>query len=235
MSLSACGGSVRARESADAGVDGSADASAEAPPPEALAAAAVVGQVDTAFGGGTGLVGGPLAWAPAAVTAAPDGTLIVVGFSVDDADPPLELVRRFTPAGVPDATFGTAGQALAGVNPAPHAQTVALLPDGMVAALGASNEMTGTTSFLARWTTAGVADDTFARDGTLIANAAGQATVGLFAADASAIVLGSQGIVRILADGQLDDTFGGGQALPPASAAALAGCGKTPRMGSTAA
>lgn len=122
------------------------------------------GSFDGTFGGGDG-------WEPAvssiisqgrAGTVAPDGSIYVASY---------RLLSKFTPAGVPDATFGTNGTVdLQAIDPLIRLHDVILQPDGDVVGVGRYN---AEFAMLVRLDATGTLDTSFGNGGVQTIDAPG--------------------------------------------------------------
>ncbi len=173
------------------------------PPIHVLARYAPNGILDSGFGTG-GIVRGQPFNEPVSVALAlqPDGKIVARGG---------QRLIRFTVAGVPDASFGSQGQADPLIGGAAHAS----LPDGRIV-IGGSSERSLAVS---RLTSQGGADATFGTGGRVITPQIGQmeAIVGavLVQPDGKVVLAGTLGgiqfgLARYNPDGSLDTSFGTG-------------------------
>lgn len=230
----ACGG-ARAVTSApfetrDAAAMGTADAAPQASSVEAgdtadaAVAVAPMTAGDTSFAS-DGLLGGPDIWIPTGVASDADGSLVVSGVSNDGTFPAAEIVRRVTPSGVIDPTFGASGRAVVESNPAFFAQSVAILPDRRVVVFGAANVDGGDGAFAVRLTATGSLDPTFGQGGLWNAASVGRGVAALFETDESLYAVGTSSVAHVTAAGALDPGFGSSQGPFGAAAGAVAGNG----------
>jgi uncharacterized delta-60 repeat protein len=97
----------------------------------------------------------------------PDGKIVVAG-SKDGTDNDFAVVR-YTTTGALDNTFGTGGKVFTNITLEDKANAVAIQSDGKIVVGGSSFSSFGNpnTFALARYTTAGVLDNTFDTDGKL--------------------------------------------------------------------
>jgi len=99
----------------------------------------------------------------------PDGKIVAVGSANDPATYYNFAAVRYLSNGVVDTTFGVAGKVTTdfGVGGFDRAQSAALQPDGRIVAAGfAISQNGGVQNFaVARYTSSGVLDTTFSRDG----------------------------------------------------------------------
>jgi uncharacterized delta-60 repeat protein len=190
--------------------------------PDAASAEMLLGslQIDPTFGYG-GTVAGGSTWIPAGLAVAPDGRILVAGFTDDTTAPPSVVVVRLTSDGAVDTSLGSNGEVRAVASPAPFAQSVFAWPDGRLTVYGAASFASGVSAFALRLRADGTSDATFGAAGLVFTNAVGTATLGLPGADGTFLALGADGVVRFRSDGSVDSSFAGGRALPGATAGAL--------------
>ena len=156
---------------------------------------------------------------PAAIAIAASGQIVVagnVGVANDDGVPGEQIVvARFGPTGVPDPAFGRDGFALLQLgfgsavrHASSAARALSLLPDGRILLAGrASARDGGDRAFVARLSTAGRLDTSFARQGRLLLQL-GRASAARVASSAlEALVQRPDG--RLLAAGRATDVAGG--------------------------
>jgi uncharacterized delta-60 repeat protein len=157
-----------------------------------------------------------------ALVVQPDGMIVAAGsarFSADDYD---FAVARFTTAGALDATFSPGGGAGAGMHTVAfdlggtdrdEAYAVALDRFGRIVLAGAA---TGTPA-LARLTPLGAPDNSFDSEGEAVWNQSGTAIdVAVLAPPSNRILFASDAgtLVAFTEDGDPDDSFGIGNAIP---------------------
>jgi uncharacterized delta-60 repeat protein len=186
----------------------------------ALARLNADGTLDSSFGTGgkvtVPLTNGLIAGSSAALL--PDGRILVHGRTGSLSVPGLALAR-FNADGTLDATFGTAGQTTVPL-PAPFApQRLLLQPDGRILIAGFTAS-TGAFDFgLVRLLATGAPDPSFDGDGLATSDFGGNEFGSALAllADGRILVGGSRSVptrdlavVRYLANGALDTTFGTG-------------------------
>jgi uncharacterized delta-60 repeat protein len=156
-----------------------------------------------------------------------DGKIV---FAAPSGDPQqlnngIALVRLNT-NGTPDASFGTAGAVVFGVD---HTVPVgvAIQPDGKIlVGSTAGQNADGAGNALARFKSNGSVDNSFGTGGhveTLFLGIAGSAAIAL-QPDGKILMIGSNALARFDSNGQLDTSFGTGglSALPFLGAAAIA-------------
>jgi uncharacterized delta-60 repeat protein len=127
-----------------------------------------------------------------------DGKLILVGYAfVSGFDQRLSMVR-YHPNGDIDTTFGTNGFVLTDVTAGLKdlGRKVAIQSDGKIVVVGYSTDDTNYVQFVARYTAAGVLDDTFATGGVFKASLPGNIS------DGRSIALQADG--KILAGGNIN-------------------------------
>jgi len=156
-----------------------------------------------------------------------DGKIILAAPSGDpqQSNNGIALVRLNTD-GAPDASFGTAGVVVYGVDRTVPVG-VAIQPDGKIlvgSTAGANTDGGGTA--LARFNSNGTVDDSFGTGGhveLLFLGIARSAAIAL-QQDGKILMIGSNALVRLDSNGQIDTSFGtaGVSALPFSGAAAIA-------------
>lgn len=166
-----------------------------------------------------------------ALSPLPDGSLLLAGLSTVDSDNFLQLpaIAKLTPGGDLDPAFGTGGVEILDLPWATDSwgwQGALVQPDGKVLFYGYCYDCPDNSSdsrpMLLRVTTAGAPDPSFSGDGWEVP------TTGAWGATypydlrldgaGRLLVLGQSGgfaIVRLLASGALDTTFGGGDGIAP--------------------
>ncbi|WP_345628550.1 NHL repeat-containing protein [Rugosimonospora acidiphila] len=188
------------------------------------------GSLDASFGSGGRLVTqvGPAGDASATgVLFQPDGKIVVVGGAQDAAGNADFAAVRYLSDGRLDPAFGTAGTALV-VIPGGDAlaAAVAIQPDGKIVIGGTAVNENGQNLCVVRLTAGGAPDPGFGTGGVVLEqNVPGQTKggVGSVAIGPGGRIVagglgqadpdngpGSFGLMRLLSDGQLDPTFGGG-------------------------
>ncbi len=187
------------------------------------AAQAAPGDLDPSFGT-DGRVTTALAGSDAVaedVVIQPDGKLVVAGWIREvSAGSSSFLVARYDTDGTLDGSFGNGGLATANVGSGSVAKAVALQPDGRIVAAGQTTDFPGTFG-LARFNADGSLDASFGSEGTVITNVAFNSSLRDVAVqtDGKIVVGGGNGdagaapnfaLVRYLANGTLDATFGSG-------------------------
>jgi uncharacterized delta-60 repeat protein len=193
--------------------------------------------LDGAFGtNGTATIetSGGLDKARGVVEQPADGKVLLVGVSPRFTDPDTVnyvVLARFSPAGVPDAGFGTDGVLAFLPGPTPQdggggdGRAVLIQPADdqiLVAGNWDLNDGSGSQVFLARFDSAGVADPVFGTAGIVFPTLPGlthtTAEALVLQADGSIVVAGSAGpagsrqglIFRVTSAGELDPTFATG-------------------------
>ena len=158
----------------------------------------------------------------------PDGKIVAVGSANDPATFYDFAAARYLSNGTIDATFGVAGKVRTdfGDQNFDRARSAALQPDGKIVAAGfAISHGGGVQNFaVARYTSNGVLDNTFSRDGKTqidFGNCCQSATKVLLQSDGKIIAVGGSNgesseddflLARLSPRGSLDATFGvGGQ------------------------
>jgi len=152
------------------------------------------GSLDATFGSGGKVVtsiGSATGGAAYSVALQPDGKIVASGSTDNGTDYDFALIR-YTAAGVPDATFGTAGKVITPIgNDDDEAYSVEVQTDGKIVAGGdalASNYDIA----LARYTTAGALDATFGTAGKTVINMTGTTDdeYGMIASQGTKIIVG---------------------------------------------
>jgi len=158
----------------------------------------------------------------------PDGKIVAVGSANDPATYYDFAAARYLSNGTIDTTFGVAGKVRTdfGDQNFDRARSAALQPDGRIVAAGfAISQNGGVQNFaVARYTSSGVLDTTFSRDGKTqidFGNCCQSATKVLLQSDGKIITVGGSNgesseddflLARLNPRGSLDNTFGvGGQ------------------------
>jgi uncharacterized delta-60 repeat protein len=150
----------------------------------------------------------------------PDGKIVSVGETWNGTKWNFGLTRH-TPAGALDTTFGSGGRVSVAIRTGTDfAEAVALQADGKIVVAGGSYNGTNYDIAVARFTAAGVLDSTFGTGGKVI-TAIGSANEFAFSLvlqpDGRIVMAGFSNsgndrfaLVRYLADGTLDSSFGTG-------------------------
>jgi uncharacterized delta-60 repeat protein len=148
-----------------------------------------------------------------------DGKVVVTGYTTNGANPHL-AIARFSAAGILDTTFGTSGKVFQTYNfNGDYGQSVLIQPDNKIMIAGETFNGVGTYNLTSRFTSAGVMDTTYGAGGyfqdTLSAAAiASNATLlsnnDILATFHYAPVTMDFALLKILASGALDTTFGTG-------------------------
>jgi uncharacterized delta-60 repeat protein len=199
------------------------------------------GHLDGSFGSG-GLVitdagGGTESWATG-IALQSDGKIVVCGVVIVVAPSDTAfLVIRYLPDGTLDPSFGAGGIVITNVLPGglDQAASLAVGSDGRVVVGGSATYSTGVSAFaLARYDSAGNPDSTFGTGGKLLVPLSAGESDGLSAlsVDLNGTITGCGGsivagfpfdrfaVIRLLADGSFDPTFGtGGRAYAQAGTA----------------
>src|SRR5262249_10206885 len=144
-----------------------------------------------------------------------DGKIVVAGSIPNSQNFQQGGLLRYTSNGVLDSSFGTGGEVLIGTSSTGSAFAVAIQTDGKIlAAAPASARLT-----VFRFNTNGSVDTTFGTNGSETILAAGL----LFSpingdmtlqSDGKIVVVTGNVVARLLANGQLDSTFGSGGVAP---------------------
>jgi len=156
----------------------------------------------------------------------PDGKIVAVGSANDPATFYDFAAVRYLSNGAIDTTFGVGGEVRTdfGDQNFDRARSAALQSDGRIVAVGfATTHNGGVQNFaVARYTSNGVLDTTFSRDGLIqidFGNCCQSATKVLLQSDGKIIVVGGSNgessdddflLARLSARGSLDNTFGVG-------------------------
>lgn len=178
-----------------------------------------------------GLIGGlgsPGPWAQdrqfERVAVAPDGRIVAAGAQIRGIQPPRFAVSRTLSDGTPDPTFGRRGRVsgrTGSLSTLDGATAIVLLPDGHLVAVGTDFSLDGGDVVLLRYTAAGRLDQEFGVRGRLTTRLGGleQALDAALQDDGKIVVAGTTGVnfvdrqfllLRYLADGTLDPSFGVG-------------------------
>lgn len=183
------------------------------------------GSLDPSFGnGGTVITGGTNLEEAYAVAVQPDGKIVAVGKSFLRNN--RLMVARYLTDGTLDPTFGSGGIVIPRIGSDDVANGVAIQPDGGIVVVGSStNASSGKDLTITRFQTNGTLDTSFSGDGILTVPVApgdgdDAATDAKIQLDGRIVVVGyasepfdDWAAVRILADGSLDTTFGGGDGI----------------------
>ena len=153
----------------------------------------------------------------------PDGKIVAVGSANDPATFYDFAAARYLSNGTIDTTFGVAGKVRTdfGDQDFDRARSAALQPDGRIVAAGFATHNGGVQNFaVARYTSSGVLDTTFSRDGKTqidFGNCCQSATKVLLQSDGKIIAVGGSNgessdddflLARLSPRGSLDNTFG---------------------------
>ncbi len=182
------------------------------------------GTPDPTFGTG-GLVSASVPSRPSAATLQADGKILVVGSDSSGGD---MMVSRYLPSGVPDGSFGAAGQVRTDFGSFDRGSAVAVQPDGKVVVAGVSGSFDSALA-LARYLPNGDLDLAFGTAGkttTSFGPSAGPDATAIGLLSTGAIVVGgglysrsggdsSMILVRYTSAGTLDPTFGDGGRVRP--------------------
>jgi uncharacterized delta-60 repeat protein len=173
--------------------------------------------LDPSFGSG-GVVDGELSeWTPVGVAVDSQDRVLVSGPEDPILTPASETLRRLTPEGAIDATFGVAGTVALGLVPELSKQALRSLPDGRIGVLGGLSDPQTETAFAARLGADGTLDPMFAEQ-PLLTTAEGPFSGGIWQDDASYFVFGALAVVRYDASGKVVADYGVGGAVAPATA-----------------
>ena len=184
------------------------------------------GEVDATFGTSSGYTANQVGVeksAAFALTIQPDGKLVAAGFGLIGGTSKHDFaVVRYNTDGHPDPTFGYNGTTLTsfGLDNSDDAFAVAVQPDGRIVAVGSSYAPTGNTIAAARYLSDGSPDWTFGIGGKVLVTVGGMNDVanGLVLLPDGKMLLSGQTetpvgdalvLVRLNADGTLDNTFDG--------------------------
>jgi len=144
-----------------------------------------------------------------------DGGIVVTGYAL--VTPPADMqlaTARFTPAGLPDNTFGTNGVVRTNVGPQDDvAHAVAVQPDGRIV-VGGYTRVADQEALVVRYTTSGTLDASFGTGGiaSLSLGVQNQVRALIVQPDAKIVTAGLHGfdfmLARFTATGTLDASFG---------------------------
>src|SRR3954468_23673422 len=105
-----------------------------------LHALAAQGNLDPAFGGGSGIMTTDIGGNDEAHAMAlqPDGKIVLVGQTNSDGEPnhTKSARARYDQNGMPDTSFGNGGQMITSLQPANNGLAVAVQPDGKILTAG---------------------------------------------------------------------------------------------------
>jgi uncharacterized delta-60 repeat protein len=90
-----------------------------------------------------------------------NGNIVAVGYNYDTSTPTINLIARYTSAGVLDNTFGSGGVLTFTIGSNSNISAVALQSDGKIVVVGSCLINNVPNAFIARLTTSGVLDTTF--------------------------------------------------------------------------
>lgn len=151
-----------------------------------------------------------------------DGKIIVVGFTDNGTNTDF-LVCRYTAAGALDATFGTGGRVVTPIGSSyDYARSVVVQPDGRILVGGYYDNGIHENFVLVRYTATGALDTSFGTDGkavTGVGSGSDDRAYGMALQKDGKIILAGEvttagnrdfGLVRFLASGALDTSFGTG-------------------------
>ena len=144
-----------------------------------------------------------------------DGKIVVAGSIANSQNFQQGGLLRYTSNGVLDSTFGTGGEVLIGTSNTGGAFAAAIQTDGkIVAAAPSSVRLT-----IFRFNSNGTVDNSFGTNGSETILAAGflfpPASGGMaLQSDGKILVATGDVVARLLANGQLDSTFGSGGVAP---------------------
>jgi uncharacterized delta-60 repeat protein len=155
-----------------------------------------------------------------------DGKIVVAGSVANAQNFQQGGLLRYTSNGVLDSGFGTAGKVLmaVGTTDAGAAFAVGIQPDGKIVTAAPD----GIQLTIFRFNTNGTSDNTFGTNGSAAITAAGlflaPASGGIALQSDGKIVIATRDIVaRLLANGQLDSTFGSNGVAPSATVGGVGG------------
>jgi hypothetical protein len=220
--LTACGGDARERSTVAPATDAASnDADVDVAPTDDGPPLQV--RPDPAFAG-SDLQGDLATWMPLGIAIDSMGNIVVSGAGQDLAAPPGQVVRRFTPSGTDDATFGASGRVTLPLDASFWKQSVGCFAGGTIGILGALSTEAASASFAIRLQPDGTTDPSFMLSPTL-AGSAGTLAAGLWQSDGTGVLLGTLASVAFTAVGSAKTTYGAGGQIAPASAGALAADG----------
>lgn len=156
-----------------------------------------------------------------------DRRILVAGYSTSGGGPGVLFgadnlaLARYTPEGLPDMSFGRQGQVTYDAGSLDEEiRSVALTPEGWIAAAGFVNGEKGGDMLLARFNPQGVLDPAFGRDGVTVTDLSAQSerlTTVKVQPDGRIVAAGHVGrkttladiaVVRYDPDGRLEESFG---------------------------
>ncbi len=188
----------------------------------ALARLTTAGILDTTFGTGgrvtTDIAGFSDQISGLAVQS--DGKIIAAGQSYNISGDVMDIALvRYNTNGSVDTTFGTSGKVISNFASTDWISDVVLQTDGKMVVAGSINDGTGSRFLVARYGTNGAIDTTFGTAGKVVTTVGGgncAASHVMLQPDGKIVVVGtafafsSAGVVRYLATGALDTSFGTG-------------------------
>jgi len=221
--LAACGAEVRERGVAVPTADAASDAGADVDVAPTDDGPPLQVRADPSFGG-SDLQGDLATWMPLGIAIDSMGNVVVSGAGQNLDAPPGQVVRRFTPSGADDATFGASGRVTLPLDASFWKQSVACFTGGTIGILGALSTQGPDASFAVRLRPDGTTDPSFMLSPTL-AGSAGTLSAGLWQSDGTGVLLGTLASVAFTAVGTAETTYGAGGQIAPASAGTLAADG----------
>jgi hypothetical protein len=220
--LAGCGGSAVAPPAA--ALDAS-DAAREAQAAEAtVTEAGDAVRLDETFGIAGEITGELSVWTAAGVAIDPQGRILIAGPDSNTALPPSETIRRFSPDGALDTTFGAGGHVTLTVSANQWRQVLRAWPTGNVGVLGAADVAGGSRSFVAVLTATAL--DASLPAAPTLSTFAAPFDDGLWDDSGGGFLIGATATTRFGAGGSVDDAFGAGGAVAGAHAGALGADGK---------
>jgi uncharacterized delta-60 repeat protein len=172
---------------------------------------AAPGQLDPSFGaGGVAVTEFPSSYSGArAVAVQADGRIVAAGFAhTNDTIVSDFAVVRYAAGGALDPTFGLGGRVRTDFDGRfDEALAVAVQPDGKVVVAGGSSDAGGTDMAVARYTSDGALDPTFAGDGMALLGFDGESSARAVAVQRDGKVLLTGRAVRPLQGGCCDSDF----------------------------
>ncbi len=221
--LTACGGDARERSAITPTVDAASNGDADVDVAPTDDGPPLQVRPDPSFAGND-LQGDLATWMPFGMAIDPSGNVVVSGAGQNLDAPPGQVVRRFTPSGADDATFGASGRVTLPLDASFWKQSVACFTGGTIGILGALSTEGASASFAIRLRPDGTADPSFMLSPTLVGSAGTLAT-GLWQSDGTGVLLGTLASVAFTAAGTAETTYGAGGQIAPASAGTLAADG----------
>jgi uncharacterized delta-60 repeat protein len=156
-----------------------------------------------------------------AIVIQPDGKILVAGTTTHGSIEGYDvLILRYKSDGALDDTFGVGGAVVTGIEEHEQANAIALQPDGKIVVAGITSSPSDVSTFVARYTSAGVLDETFGVAGIAKFNSGGgwaDAYGVAVQSDGKIVVTGSTFkavslsdtlLLRYNANGSLDNSFG---------------------------